>query len=119
MKEEACEVLQAMPVTIMSDDEELSVAPGKGKKWQLLALILARTSQANVNHMNITADILKELLSILEKETFSLWAVACKEPADLPLKHLNLNDNEICATEALFKRVEAHDHRKGWTLSSS
>ena len=68
MKEEAREVLKAMPISVMSDDKELSVAPGKGQKWELLALILARTSQANVNHMQITPEILKHLLSILEKE---------------------------------------------------
>ena len=66
------------------------MAPGKAKKWRLLAAILARTSRANVNFMQITPEILeKELLPHLEKERY------------LPLKYVNLNDNkELCKTKA-------------------
>ena len=45
------------------------MAPGKAKKWHLLAAILARTSQANVNFMQITPEILgKEILAPLKKK---------------------------------------------------
>ncbi|CAE7622510.1 unnamed protein product [Symbiodinium sp. CCMP2592] len=88
------DIIEALAQGPISDDAELSVAPGKAKKWRLLAAILARTSQAHVNFMQITPEILeKELLWRLEKE-------------DLPLKYLNLNDNkELCKTEAGIKQV--------------
>jgi len=87
-------IIEALAQGPISDDAELSVAPGKAKKWRLLAAILARTSQAHVNFMQITPEILgKELLARLEKE-------------DLPLKYLNLNDNkELCKTQAGIEQV--------------
>ncbi|CAE7366384.1 unnamed protein product [Symbiodinium sp. CCMP2456] len=88
-------IIEALAQGPISDDPELSVAPGIAKKWRLLAAILARTSQANVNFMQITPEILeKELLPRLEKERY------------LPLKYVNLNDNkELCKTKEGIDQV--------------
>lgn len=72
------------------------MAPGKAKKWHLLAAILARTSQANVNFMQITPEILgKEILAPLKKKDLPL-----------PLTYMNLNDNkELCKTQDGIEQV--------------
>lgn len=90
------EIIEALARRPISDDAELSVAPGKAKKWHLLAAILARTSQANVNFMQITPEILgKEILAPLKKKDLPL-----------PLTYMNLNDNkELCKTQDGIEQV--------------
>lgn len=91
---EAVEIIEHFPAEVMSEEDSLTVAAGKAKKWQLLASILKRCKKANVNFMEINQEILHNKLLPYLKDSL------------LPLEYVNLNDNkELCTTEEGVQEV--------------